>query len=209
MADKSAPSRPTVRFLIGWRRLRRGFRRKQQRSQRRPAAPSRALVRFLVERAVFLAAAVLFLRTWFFDGFPVGCQVSGGSTALTLLGAHRDVVRGDCGFHFACEADSPRLDRLAVCPNCGYPNILGDRAGLRATGCSSSVPPCAVPAATLGGDRLSLAGGGLSVVRQGPRGGPARRIHRNPPRRRLRRRPHPAENAVATAGNGHSRVRRK
>ena len=76
--------------------------------------------RVLVERAVFLAAALLVLRTWFFDGFPVGCHVSGGSMAETLLGAHCDVVCGDCGFRFSCEADSQRLDRRAACPNCGY-----------------------------------------------------------------------------------------
>ncbi len=48
-----------------------------------------------------------------------------------VLGAHRDVVCGDCGFHFACDADSQRLDRRAACPNCGYAdNPLADRLRL-------------------------------------------------------------------------------
>ena len=167
-------------------------------------------LRVLIERAVLLAAALLVLRTWFFDGFPVGCQVSGGSMAEALLGSPlRDVVCGDCGFRFSCEADSQRLDRRVACPNCGYADnplaghirLGGDRVAI--------VPSAfAAPPATLGGDRISPTGGGLSVVRQAG-GGPARRVDRNPQRRRLRRRPHPAENARAAAGDGRPRVRRQ
>jgi signal peptidase I len=40
--------------------------------------------------------------------------------AETLLGPHRKIVCGDCGFPFVCGCDRPTSDPRAVCPNCGY-----------------------------------------------------------------------------------------
>jgi signal peptidase I len=47
-------------------------------------------------------------------------QVAGSSMAGTLLGVHRDVVCGDCGYRFSCGTDLSPVARRAVCPNCGY-----------------------------------------------------------------------------------------
>ncbi len=99
----------------------------------RAKAPTfRTRVRSFVELAVVLLAAVAVLRTWFFDGFPLGCQVSGGSMADTLLGPHRDVVCADCGHRFPCDAEGPQPLRRVVCPNCGYAGCRIDPSGVAA-----------------------------------------------------------------------------
>ena len=77
-------------------------------------------LRRAIELAVLLAMAVAVLRTWFLEGFPAGCQVSGASMAETLLGRHRDVVCADCGHRFPCDANGDAAAWRAVCPNCGY-----------------------------------------------------------------------------------------
>jgi signal peptidase I len=91
--------------------------------------------RTLIERLVWLLIGLLIVRTWVLDGFPVPCQVSGGSMAETLLGTHYEIVCVDCGYPFVCEANAP-LDRYqAICPNCGCavqspeppPELAGDR----------------------------------------------------------------------------------
>ena len=75
--------------------------------------------------AVLLLTAVAMLRTWFLEGFPMGCQVSGGSMAETLLGRHRDVVCADCGHRFPCNAEEmwrhgvDRLSQLRLCGKSG------------------------------------------------------------------------------------------
>ena len=81
---------------------------------------NRYALRRAIELAVLLAMAVAVLRTWFLEGFPAGCQVSGASMAETLLGRHRDVVCADCGHRFPCDANGDAAAWRAVCPNCGY-----------------------------------------------------------------------------------------
>src|SRR5262249_21393144 len=55
-------------------------------------------------------------------------EISSGSMAEALHGAHRDVRCGDCGFAFA--VGSSREDQLpsfaprAICPNCGAASAL-------------------------------------------------------------------------------------
>jgi signal peptidase I len=92
--------------------------------------PFPARARRCVELAVVLLSAVVVLRTWFLDGFPLGCQISGGSMAETLLGRHRDVVCADCGHRFPCDAEGPQPLAGAVCPHCGYFGAALDEAGV-------------------------------------------------------------------------------
>jgi signal peptidase I len=55
--------------------------------------------------------------------------------AETLLGPHRKIACGDCGFAFVCGYDRRSSEPRAVCPNCGYsgndvrdwPELPGDR----------------------------------------------------------------------------------
>jgi signal peptidase I len=90
--------------------------------------------RTIVERVVYLLAALLLLQTWFIDGLAVPCTVTSGSMALTLLGTHREMVCADCGFTFSCDAAMQPVSPMAVCPNCGYekndfgvlPDLNGD-----------------------------------------------------------------------------------
>jgi signal peptidase I len=89
-----------------------------------------ARLRPVVELAVLLLMAAAALRTWFLEGFPVGCQVSGGSMAETLLGRHRDVVCADCGQRFPCNAEGDLAARRVICPNCGYPGNRADETGV-------------------------------------------------------------------------------
>ena len=96
--------------------------------------PHRRL-RALIERFALLAVAVLVIQAWFVQGFPVLCQVRGGSMAETLLGSHYQVACADCGAPFVCDAECPPAGGAAVCPNCGYagneldahPALSGDR----------------------------------------------------------------------------------
>ena len=83
-----------------------------------------------------MAAVVLGLvHTWLLDGLIVPYRVVGGSMAGGLLGKHRQVVCGDCGFSFSCGSDSLPVSGRAVCPNCGYagndltslPDVAGPR----------------------------------------------------------------------------------
>jgi signal peptidase I len=78
---------------------------------------------------------VIVLRTWYLEGLPVPVCVDSGSMAETLLGPHRKIVCGDCGFAFVCGCVGHPSDPRAVCPNCGYsdndvrdwPELPGDR----------------------------------------------------------------------------------
>jgi len=82
---------------------------------------------------IVLGAAVF--NTWLLQGLFSPCRVTSGSMAETLLGVHRDVVCGSCGFRFACDAAPRLISRRAACPNCGYleneieplPALDGDR----------------------------------------------------------------------------------
>jgi signal peptidase I len=76
--------------------------------------------RRIVETAVWVLVGLVVWRTWCLEGFPVLLRISGGSMAETLVGPHRRVICGDCGFPLVCGSDFPASDYRAVCPNCGY-----------------------------------------------------------------------------------------
>ena len=90
--------------------------------------------RRIVETAVLVVVGLVVWRTWYLEGFPVLLRISSGSMAETLLGPHRRIVCGDCGFPFVCGSDFPTSDYRAACPNCGYagndvrdwPQVPGD-----------------------------------------------------------------------------------
>ena len=81
-----------------------------------------------------MAGAAVF-NAWLLQGLFSPCRVTSGSMAETLLGVHRDVVCGSCGFRFACDAATRLTTPRAACPNCGYlendleslPALDGDR----------------------------------------------------------------------------------
>lgn len=97
--------------------------------------PVRPRWRWGVERLALLLVGILVMRTWYFEGLFVHCQVVSGSMAETLRGVHRVVACTDCGHRFACGADVRPVRSWAVCPNCGYaasdlgsqPDVAGDR----------------------------------------------------------------------------------
>jgi signal peptidase I len=88
-----------------------------------------------VVRAVLVIVLGIILRTWLIEGLFVPLKVSSGSMAETLLGPHRVVTCGDCGYRFPCGAETRTSARGAVCPNCGFadndlagrPVVDGDR----------------------------------------------------------------------------------
>lgn len=82
------------------------------------ALPSR--LRTLVEGCVLICLVAGIMQTWLVDGLVTPYQVAGSSMAEALLGTHRDVVCGDCGYGFSCGTDRLPVARRAVCPNCGY-----------------------------------------------------------------------------------------
>jgi signal peptidase I len=85
-------------------------------------------LRPLVETAVFVLVLAILGRTWLIEGLVAPFEVASGSMAETLLGPHRRIVCGDCGWEFACAADNPPIAASAVCPNCGYrENDLANR----------------------------------------------------------------------------------
>jgi signal peptidase I len=85
------------------------------------AAVKSSRLRTLVEGGVLCLVAIATLQTWLVDGLVTPYQVAGSSMATALLGTHRDVVCGDCGYRFSCGTDVSPVARRAVCPNCGYP----------------------------------------------------------------------------------------
>ncbi len=103
--------------------------------------PASRRIRRLLENALLFAMGLVFLHTWFIEGFPVSCMVDGGSMAPTLLGSHVDLTCPKCRFAFACDSrgleDPNAWDRrtLFICPNCAAsftseprPRVLaGDR----------------------------------------------------------------------------------
>ncbi|MGD0898240.1 MAG: signal peptidase I [Thermoguttaceae bacterium] len=92
-------------------------------------------MRTLTERLLGLLVILLLVRTTLLDGFPIPCQVHGGSMAETLLGPHYEVACPDCGYSFACEAAAGGGGYQTVCPSCGCPvasheappEVAGDR----------------------------------------------------------------------------------
>jgi signal peptidase I len=95
-------------------------------------ASVRSRSRTVVERCVWLLLAALTLENWLLAGLAVPCRVVGDSMAETLLGAHREVVCGDCGHRFTCGVDPKCIRTKAVCPNCGYAdNDLASLPALR------------------------------------------------------------------------------
>ncbi|MEN6405590.1 MAG: S26 family signal peptidase [Thermoguttaceae bacterium] len=95
--------------------------------------PFRSVRRWTLISGCLLAVLSLGLvETWLVQGLLVRCRVVGGSMSPTLVGVHRDVTCGDCGFSFPCEAENAVR---ATCPNCGWaanrltdlPDLDGDR----------------------------------------------------------------------------------
>jgi len=72
--------------------------------------------------AATIAGLLLFLgiRLWFVEGLLRLVSIDGPSMAPALRGTHYEIICGDCGFAFCCDADHVPEDRLAACPNCGY-----------------------------------------------------------------------------------------
>jgi signal peptidase I len=101
---------------------------------RTPLPKSHSILRILSERCLLVLMAAILLRTWCVEGLVIVCRVTSGSMAETLLGQHREVVCGDCGYPFACGSDPHAAPPAAVCPNCGcaendlesQPDISGD-----------------------------------------------------------------------------------
>ena len=81
----------------------------------------RVPLRGAVEFAIWLMVGLIASRTWCLDGVVIPIAVDSGSMAPTLVGPHRKIVCGDCGFAFVCAWDRHAQGRRAVCPNCGYP----------------------------------------------------------------------------------------
>ena len=108
---------------------------------------ARRRLRTLLQWCVFFLLAAVLVKTWFIDGLAVPCRVVGGSMAGALLGVHREVVCGDCGYTFCCGTDVPPPAH-AVCPNCGYaandlgrlPDLTGDRVLIDRTAFASRAP---------------------------------------------------------------------
>ncbi len=73
-----------------------------------------------VEIVLLAAIAAFAARTWFLQGLVVPFQISGASMAPTLLGAHRQLVCGDCRARFDCDTELVPRGAWAVCPNCAY-----------------------------------------------------------------------------------------
>ena len=104
-------------------------------ARRQRGSRARSARRWIVERIVLLAVAVLVLRSWYVEGLFVRLQVVSGSMADGLWGVHREVTCVDCRHRFACGADVRPVSPRAVCPNCGcaendlqgQPDIDGDR----------------------------------------------------------------------------------
>jgi signal peptidase I len=75
--------------------------------------------RWVVERGILLFLAWVLLQTWCLDGLVLPLQITGPSMAPTLLGEHRELVCGDCGFPFTCDTSRRPVSPRAICPNCG------------------------------------------------------------------------------------------
>jgi len=90
------------------------------------------IVRRFLRAGVLVVTVWLLLRTWLVQGIVVPLEVSSGSMAETLLGPHRDVTCGDCGYRFPCAADPRRVRPKATCPLCGFAgNDLGGQSVVR------------------------------------------------------------------------------
>ncbi len=84
---------------------------------------------------MYFLLAIGLVQTCFLDGLVVSYRIAGGSMAGAILGRHRNVVCADCGYTFACDAETLPVAPRAVCPNCGYadndleslPDMPGDR----------------------------------------------------------------------------------
>ncbi len=85
-------------------------------------------LRYLVERTVLVAIAVLVWRCWLLEGILAPNRVNSGSMAPTIFGVHRRVECLDCGFTFRCDTELRPIAPRAVCPNCGYPENTLDHA---------------------------------------------------------------------------------
>jgi signal peptidase I len=75
-------------------------------------------IRRLIERTILLVVGWIILRSWFIEGFPVFCEVQGGSMATALLGDHVDSTCPNCKFTFSCDAMGVDEAQTAICPNC-------------------------------------------------------------------------------------------
>lgn len=92
-------------------------------------------LRKVLQTIVYAVIAAIVWETWFFEGVFQPLIVPGGSMAETLLGTHRTVVCGRCGYGFRVDSDVQPVSRRAVCPRCGFaandleniPDAAGDR----------------------------------------------------------------------------------
>ncbi len=92
-------------------------------------------MRYVFERVLLAAIALLLWRCWCLEGVLVPNRIDSGSMAPDLLGPHHRVDCDDCGFPFSCEVGAVPAGSRAVCPNCGCPdNPLDDAAGLPGDG---------------------------------------------------------------------------
>ncbi len=80
----------------------------------------RSPLRAIVEAAVYLLLAALFVETWLLGGVAAPTRLHGGSMAETLLGRHRRLACADCGYCFNRGAERLFGRKGAVCPNCGF-----------------------------------------------------------------------------------------
>ena len=100
-------------------------------------------LRTVVHGSIFFLLAVGLVETWLVQGLAIPCRVVGDSMAGALVGAHREIKCGDCGFSFSYSTDTKPNARI-VCPQCGYgenewtslPDVEGQRVLIdRATYC--------------------------------------------------------------------------
>ncbi|HEY2157947.1 MAG TPA: signal peptidase I [Isosphaeraceae bacterium] len=80
-----------------------------------PAEAVSALVRQTVEFLVVLSLGIMLFRTFAAEAYIVPT----GSMAPTLVGHHKDVNCGHCGFHYVMGIDDQGRAGRPVCPNCG------------------------------------------------------------------------------------------
>ncbi len=85
-----------------------------------PPRTQSSMLRTAIERIVLFGLFLLICQTWALDGLLRPYTITGASMACTLLGEHRQVVCGDCGYAFSCDCSFQPVSPRAVCPLCGY-----------------------------------------------------------------------------------------
>lgn len=88
-----------------------------------------------VQWCVLLMIVALLIETLLIGGLAMPYRIAGDSMAGALLGSHRNVTCGDCGYRFSCGTDVFPAAVRAICPNCGHtvdnlkslPEVSADR----------------------------------------------------------------------------------